>query len=66
MILEDNEIECYVKDKCKNTEKNKLEQLIKCVVIEIKTMQFCNPFKTKRDAMEKIDFAFEWYINHLK
>lgn len=66
VVLEDTEIEQYITDNYKDRDIKRFKQVMECVVIDIKTTQFCSPFKNKREALEQIDLALEWYMNHIK
>jgi len=64
MLLDDDDIEQYVTIKFESKgQVNK--QALRCVIFEIKTSQFCKPFRDRKEAEEKIDMAFEWYMDHV-
>jgi hypothetical protein len=61
MEVQEMDIKNYIVNKgVKNT------VIIKCVISEIMTQQYVQPFKSYEDLGNKIDYALEWYSDHIQ
>lgn len=63
MLLEEDDIVQYVRNKDHKYFNNK--QLIRFLTIEIKTSQFCKPFRNREEAEQKLDMTLEWFMTHV-